>query len=650
MTCSTLAAALSLWAKITIQGGFNSFILAYNASSGPIANAGTIEESMGKGQLTINLVGWVNEGSIEVSNGATVTLEGFWSNSSPGQITATDATLNLSGAWTNYGTIVVDPSTISLGSSIAISPSDPSAFTYSWSNQGTLSIDSDSTINLGGILTTDQFNTLIAQFQAGGQSLGGLIGTLDNSTADNPTSGGVLTLSASTGPLTLDGGEIYQGEITTDGANDLVATTLGGTLDGVTLAGTFDMTQFQGSSVTVLDGLTLNGTIELGGVDNTPDYADLYFGSSGDNTPQTVSGTGSIQVGAAYIYNFSNGQNNSTYTAIYNSSNDTLAFGPNITIEGARSNNSYGPVNIYSSSGGIDNQGTIGTSAGGSVTIDAAHWVNDGSIENSGEGLNLYGSWTNNGAITVSAAGIVSLGSPTSLVPADPSAADYVWSSPGTISLVDGASLLLGGVFTTDTFYGLVGDLQAHGESLANDSVRLQGTLDNSAADNPQSGGVLALNASTGPLDFGGGYAPGISASASNGRIYQGTITTTGSEDLRATGGFDPTLVTAPTLDGITLDGTLDQTLGPVTIVDGLTLNGTILDAGLYFGNQEDNIAQTVSGTGTIQMGGNFSNVINLYNVSNDTLTFGPNITIQGSGALRVLCRSRTHARLRTDR
>ncbi len=68
----------------------------------------------------------------------------------------------------------------------------------------------------------------------------------------------------------------------------------------------------------------------------------------------------------------------------------------------------------------------------------------------------------------------MNLGSPTSVAPTDPSAADDAWSSPGTISIRDGAYVYLGGVFTTDTFDGLVADLQADGESLANDT-RLPG-------------------------------------------------------------------------------------------------------------------------------------------------------------------------------
>ncbi|HEY2787000.1 MAG TPA: Ig-like domain repeat protein [Fimbriiglobus sp.] len=634
---------LTFATSLTIVGGMNSYFLSYYPISGPIDNQGTIDESTNNGQLTIDMSSWVNDGSILVSNGATATLEGqSWSNSSTGKIAVTNATLNLSGSWTNYGTITVDPSTINLGSPDTVLPSDPASSLYYWSNQGTLSIDSGSTVTLAGIVTTDTVESLAASGLLDPNTSLNVTGVLDNSVADNPITGGVLALGSLTGPMYLLGGTIYQGTITTDGNYDLVATVSGGTLDGVQLDGSLDMTQFQGSSADIINGLTLNGAIELGGASGTSNYADLYFGIAGDNIAQTIAGTGTIQVGPAEYK-----QNNKTFDpTLYNRSNDTLSFGSKIIIQGS----SAGGFDISSfdaNSGAIDNQGTIEDK--GHLTIDAGLWVNDGAIIiGNGSPLYLYGSWTNNGTITGSAStdgpGYVVLGSPTNLAPTDLSAADYFWSSPGTISIADGTIINLGGVFTTDTFDGLLTDLQTNGQSLANDTVNLTGSLDNSAADNPQSGGALALNASTGPLYL---FA---------GRIYQGIITTSGSNNLVSTGQDGP-LGTGlvGTLDGVTLDGTLDMTryLGSYAdIINGMTLNGTIelggtIDLGgtsnsgiLYFGGGlfrgvGDNMSQTVSGTGSIEFGRSFDSLISY---SSGTLTFGPNITIHGGGdvAIRV--------------
>ncbi len=46
----------------------------------------------------------------------------------------------------------------------------------------------------------------------------------------------------------------------------------------MTLDGTLDMTQNYGATTTIINGLTLNGTIELGGTSGTNNYASLNFG------------------------------------------------------------------------------------------------------------------------------------------------------------------------------------------------------------------------------------------------------------------------------------------------------------------------------------------------------------------------------------
>ena len=276
------AGTLTFATGITIQGGHNSSILFYYTTSGPIDNQGTIEQSTNGGQLTISLAGWVNDGAILVGNKATATLDGRgWTNSSSGKITATNATLNLYGNWTNQGTITVDPSTLGLGNPSNVDPSDHSAPNYNWSNQGAFLIAAGSTVNLGGIFTTDAFNSLVASDLTGPTPLY-LTGVLDNSPADNPVSGGVLALDAATGPLNL-WRRVLPARLTTSGDDDLVATSAGGTLNGVTLDGTLDMPQYQSNSgddvAYVVNGLTLNGTIELG--EDGP--ADLFFGAAGDN-------------------------------------------------------------------------------------------------------------------------------------------------------------------------------------------------------------------------------------------------------------------------------------------------------------------------------------------------------------------------------
>ena len=347
-------ATVTFAAGITIEGGLYSTIDSYYANPGVIDNQGAIKEDTAGGLLTINANNWVNDGSVEVSNGATATLEGLdWSNGLNNHlatITATGATLNLYNNWINYGTITVDPSTVGLGTPTYLSgiilPTSPSAADNVWTNSATLTISAGSTVNLGGLFSTDTYYDL----QTGNPPFSGdtvnLVGTVDNSGLYTSLDSGtmtVLTLGASTGPLNLKGGVIYQGTVVTDNVgDDLMATGSLATLDGVTLEGTLDMTSSNAAvtlnAVTlgggmahpstiamtgyaayanVYNGLTLDsGLIELGGAAGTGNYARLYFGSYNDGVTQTVAGTGTIQFG----------QDNNGNDGIYSYTNATLTF------------------------------------------------------------------------------------------------------------------------------------------------------------------------------------------------------------------------------------------------------------------------------------------------------------------------------------
>ena len=306
-------------------------------------------------------------GSVQVIGG-TLTMEGMgWENSDT--IAVTDnGTLNLYGSWDNIGSISVDStSAISLGSDYAPDPTSADAANYLWTNTDTIAIASGATVDLGGLLTTDTFDSL----GLGAGVTVNLTGTLDNSPAHNHQSGGTLALNGSTGPLYLAGGLICRGVVTTANGNDLVATwdqyvdlqSGGGTLDGVTLDGTLDMTQFPGSFATVTNGLTLNGIIELGGASGTSNAGDLYFGSFADDLAQTISGLGTIQFG----------QDNAG-DLLYNNSSNPLTFGPNITVQGGLNSS------IGSPAAPIVNQGTIENSGGGSLAIQA-DLTNAGTID-----------------------------------------------------------------------------------------------------------------------------------------------------------------------------------------------------------------------------------------------------------------------------
>jgi hypothetical protein len=287
-------------------------------------------------------------------------------------ITATQgATLNLYDNWSNQGAISVDSSsTVSLGGPVTDSFTYSATAGYTWNNSGTLAIAPGPTINLGDYFTTDDFENHFRQLGVNldlSQYKVNLIGTIDNSPADNPLTGGNLLLDRATGPLYLSAGVITGGTITTRGSNDLVASNAGynydysngfaivgtivffiydysnplpiggGTLDGVTLNGTLDMQSVPAATATVLGGLTLKGTIYL-----TGSGAALDFGSgAGDSTPETIGGSGVIQFGPQNA------------VSLENTGTGALTLGPGITVVGG------GNSVIDSPNAPVINQGTI---------------------------------------------------------------------------------------------------------------------------------------------------------------------------------------------------------------------------------------------------------------------------------------------------
>ena len=86
------------------------------------------------------------------------------------------------------------------------------------------------------------------------------------------------------------------------------------------LDGTLDMTQYNDAYVQVIDALTLNGTVELGGNSNLP---HLYFGYQNDAFGMTVAGTGTIRFGQA-----------DTRTTSTTSARARLPLDQSITIQG----------------------------------------------------------------------------------------------------------------------------------------------------------------------------------------------------------------------------------------------------------------------------------------------------------------------------
>ena len=494
---------------------------------GQWTNNGTMTATGAATLVVDDTLPWTNDGTITATQDTTVSLGGPWTND--GTITAVGATLNLFGAWTNDGTITADAaSTVTLGdpSDLVSGPGDI------WKNSGILSIAPGATVNLGGYFTTDEF-------ESGFQSLGvdlnlaqytvNLVGILDNSAADNPVTGGTLTLNASTGPLFLSSGEINGGTIT--GTAPVLVNGYS-VLQDVVLDAAVNVPAFGGLTLQGNWSITANGRItatggdlELSGIGTNNGTITATGGEP--NVTGTLANNGSVTATGSQLYWSGTWINNGTITAA----------GSQLSWSGTWTNNG-----TFTATGSL-------LDVVGPPSFDDLQ-ANNGAITAFGADLDLGGAWTNNGVITADAASTVTLGDPSYLV----SGPSDIWKNAGTLAIAPGATLYLGGYFTTDEFERGFQQLGAN-LNLSQYTVVLVGIMDNSRADNPITGGTLALTAATGPLDLEGG------------QINSGVITTSGSNDLVPSYG---------TLDGVTLDCTMDMS-GSIDVMGGL-----ILDTDLY--------------------------------------------------------------------
>jgi hypothetical protein len=229
-------------------------------------------------------------------------------------------------------------------------------------------------------------------------------------------------------------------------------------LENVQLDGTLNANQSgQDNGFQFQNGLILNGTIYLGGNNDLSSVILAgnvnFFNTNQDNSPETISGSGTIQLG-----NSKNGD------ALYNwGTLATFAIGPHITVRGGGSGSIAYFEQTYLT-GAIDNQGTI-LANGGTLVIQSFNpdiygappsvgWTNEGTITATGGAtLALLDSWSNSGKIGVDSHSTVLLGNPTAgLLATDPGAADNAWSSTGSVTIAGGATVYLGGFVTSDQY------------------------------------------------------------------------------------------------------------------------------------------------------------------------------------------------------
>ena len=389
-----------------------------------------------------------------------------------------------------------------------------------WSNSGTL-VESGGALNLGGSFSLAGVGTLNRTNGAVN-----LTGTLNNTN-------GTLTLNAASGSWVLTGGTVQGGTITASSVAPLIISS--GTLDGVTVNGNWEVdASVYGASLTVLDGLTNNGTLQVGNPTNQ------WYGVVSFSGTQTLGGSGTVVFGNAY----------SSYNCAENAlrlvtGGTTLTIGSGITVRGQYGQIGYstcigGPANVS-----VVNQGTISCDvSGGTITVNAQPFTNQGLAQGiNGGTLTLNGTWSNSGMLVES-----------------------------------GGTLNLGGSFSL----AALGTLNR-----TNGTVNLTGTLNNTNT-------TLTLNALTGSWVLNGGTVQGGTIAPTNGASFTvsgGTlngVTVNGNWDVGASvNGASLTV-----LDGLTNNGTLqvgnptNQWYGVVSFSGTQTLSGS---GTVVFGNEYAN-------------------------------------------------------------
>ncbi len=480
---------LTIGPNIAIQGDEGLVGYDIGGTQTPLVLEGTIDANTSAGGIAVGGTNWTNAGMIEATDGGSVYLYGTnWINSGTIEVTGSGAAFLRGANWTNSGTIEATHGA--------------SAYLFdTWADDGVISADSSSVIYLEGTFSVDSG----ASFAGAGNI--DLLGTLDNT-------GGTLTLDVPGLTFALDGGTIEGGSVEPTNGAALFASPDGGTLDGVILDGTLDLNAYP-DSVTITDGLTLNGAIDLGPTGSSNGWSFLNFQGA-----QTLSGTGSIV--------FGNYSGNEINTASSGGDSGTLTIGPNITIQGYNGT-------IGGNNGGTQTplvlEGTINSnSSGGIIAVYGTNWINSGTIEaTAASAVFLRGTnWTNSGTIEATHGGSA-----------------YVfdtWTDDGVISADSSSVIYLEGTFSVDSGASFAGA----------GNIDLLGTLDNT-------GGTLTLDDSALTFALYGGTIDG------------GIVQTTSVTALFATDNNG-------TLDGVTIDGTLDLNAyqDTVTVTDGLTLNGTI--------------------------------------------------------------------------
>ncbi len=351
---------LHIRSGVTIRGARGEIGIA----SAPLVQDGLIHSDT-SGIIDIRGLDWVNNGHVRVSSGGSeLAMRGSWTNH--GAIEATDAgRIILDGTYQNLGTFTATDADVRLDGEFTIADLGTFDFTNSPAViEGTFVNES------GLVLDADQFNWKLGN----GTVLGGTISSADGMSFDRVRG--------------IGGGNA--------------------TLDGVTLDADMSISG-TGGSVTIRNGLTLNGRIGL----FTSDSASALIRVDGPT--RTIDGTGQIEFLST---SFGAGSTGIRQGNLGTGDPGLLTIGPGITV--------FGTSGIVGADGGpfsasLVNNGTIHSDRPGTITVKGSDWVNNGTVTSSGGGtIMTRDAWTNNGTFRIGPG------------PSLESAADYAQTSTGT--------------------------------------------------------------------------------------------------------------------------------------------------------------------------------------------------------------------------
>ena len=437
-TTATLGSGVSV-----VQAGQNAALLAVGwsgvAGFGPadtLVNQGSITGAVAGGLLSFGGYGTIiNQGTVSVSGGDTlgVTVAQF----------------------ANTGTLVAGAGgTVLLGQ-----PASPFAAAPVWSNSGSILV-AGGTLVLGGALGTAQLGAIT---ETSGTVV--LAGTLSNA-------GATLAVSGSGGGLSLPNlsltGTIAGGTVADSAGALSVGSGTGALLDGVSYNGTL-LLGGASAFLRVRDGLALSGAADITGAGAMLDFqgtqvfdqAQVLIGSAAGDTIALADNPG--QAGGT-----------------------TLTLGPNLSVT-----QSGAIATIGQGTGGLGDmivsQGTINAAVpGGTLTLGGVGFTNQGTITvGQGDTLTIAaGKFSNTGLVSV--AGVLSLA--------------------GSLSLAQlGQVVLSGGAVSVGGTLNLAGGSLSIGQGSAFGRVALSGTI---------AGGTI--------LDAGGGL--GASGGTLSGVTYDGVL------------------------------------------------------------------------------------------------------------------------------